>query len=313
MDDGLELALLHLFEALYRERHLSRAATLTGRSQPAMSRALARLRQLFDDPLFVRTAQGMIPTPRAHALAGEVHELLERARALVTPVRFTPHTLQRTFFIATSELVQQELMSGIIERVAALAPAIDIAFVPIGSDLEECLRSGRVDLVIAPLPTIPAGLQAQHLFDDGFLCAVRKGHPHVKETLTLADYTALAHIQIAPRGLPGGPVDDALAARGLSRRVAVRTPSFLAAPLLLAGSDLVLTAPSRVLLSLAEPLGLRTFPPPIPVEGFRIHQAWHPRVQHDEAHRFFRKLVASTSRKRSVDAGRTSSSKKARP
>jgi len=138
---------------------------------------------------------------------------------------------------------------------------------------------------------------SQHLFEDGFLCAVRRAHPGIGKRLGLDAYIALAHIQIAPRGTAGGPVDDALAERGLARRVAVRTYSFLAAPLLASRSDLVLTAPSRVLLPLAKAFHLRTFPPPLPIPGFRIFQAWHARVHDDPAHRWFRGVLASVARR----------------
>jgi DNA-binding transcriptional LysR family regulator len=298
MDDAPELQLLRLFDVLYRERHLTRAAVRAGRSQPAMSRDLARLREVFRDPLFVRTARGMVPTARADALAPEVADVLSRASALVAPARFDPSTLLRTFVIATSDLFEHELTAGIVARTSELAPGVDIAVRPIGPDVDEGLSSGLVDLILAPPSGLPRGLVSRALFDDVFVCAVRKGHPRVKKALTLDLYTSLSHIQIAPRRLPGGPVDDALAARGLARRVAVRTPSFLTAPLLAASSDLLLTAPSRMLLPLAGRFGLRTFPPPLPLKGFRAQMAWHPRAHHDEAHRFFRGLVAGLVRPR---------------
>jgi len=298
MDDVPDLQLMQLFEVLYRERHLTRAAMLAGRSQPAMSRDLGRLREVFRDPLFVRTARGMVPTSRADALAPAIAELLAHAHALVTPTRFDARSLQRTFVIATSDLFEHELTAGIVRRTSELAPGVDLTVQTIGPDIAERLASGRVDLIIAPPMTLAPGLRSRFLLEDVFVCAVRVGHPRVKKTLSLDRYAELAHIQIAPRGLPGGPVDDALAALGLVRRVAVRTPSFLTACLLAASSDLLLTAPSRVLLPLAERLRLRTFPPPIAVKGFRAHIAWHPRAQHDEAHRFFRGLVAGLTRPR---------------
>jgi DNA-binding transcriptional LysR family regulator len=138
----------------------------------------------------------------------------------------------------------------------------------------------------------------QHLFDDRFVCAVRGDHPRVRGRLSLEAFLGLAHVQIAPAGDPGGPVDAALSERGHSRRVAVRTPSFLAAPLLVAQSDFVLTAPSLVLKALAAPLGLRLHSPPLELPGFRMFQAWHPRAQDDAAHRWFRALVAGVARKR---------------
>ncbi|HEX4448953.1 MAG TPA: LysR family transcriptional regulator [Polyangiaceae bacterium] len=296
MDEAPDLHLLQLFEVLYRERHLTRAAMLAGRSQPAMSRDLGRLREVFADPLFVRTARGMVPTARADALAPEVAELLARAFALVTPARFDARSIERTFVIATSDLFEQELTARLVRRIGELAPGINLAVQAIRTDLAGLLESGRVDLVIAPPVALPPGLNSRFLFEDVFMCAARKGHPRVKKKLTLQLFTELPHIQIAPGGLPGGPVDDALAALGLVRRVAVRTPSFLTAPLLAASSDLLLTAPSRVLVPLALPFGLRTFPPPVVVKGFRANVAWHPRAQHDEAHRFFRGLVAELAR-----------------
>jgi DNA-binding transcriptional LysR family regulator len=297
MNEAPDFELLRLFELLHRERHLTRAAARAGLSQPAMSRALSRLRTLFADPLFVRTPRGMTPTPRADALAPEVEALLDRARALVNVERFDPATLRRTFVIATSDMVEQHLVAGVVLALGRAAPAVDVSFRPLVGDTRELLAGG-VDLVVGPKASMPVGAIQQFLFEDSFLCAVRAGHPIVKKRLTLEQFVALSHVQIAPRGTPGGPVDDALAARGLARRVAVRTSSFLVAPLLIARSDLVLTGPSRVLAPLATKLGFVTFPPPIEVPGFRVHQAWHPRVAEDAAHRWFRKLLAEVAKAR---------------
>jgi DNA-binding transcriptional LysR family regulator len=296
MDDAPDLHLLHLFEVLYRERHLTRAAAVAGRSQPAMSRDLGRLREVFRDPLFVRTARGMVPTARADALAPEIAGLLAQARALVAPAKFEARTLQRTFVIATSDLFELELTARLVRLTSELAPGIDLAVQAVGPDVAQRMASGRVDLLVSPRGVLPGGVTSRFLFEDVFVCAVREGHPRVKKALTLELYTELAHIQIAPSGRPGGPVDDALAALGMVRRVAIRTPSFLTAPLLAAGSDLLLTAPSRMLVPLAARFRLRIFPPPVEVQGFRAHVAWHPRAQHDEAHRFFRGLVAGIAK-----------------
>jgi DNA-binding transcriptional LysR family regulator len=297
MSSSPDLDLLRLFAILHDERHLTRAAARAGLGQPAMSRALARLREIFGDPLFVRARAGMTPTPRADALAPEVDALLAQARALVERPRFDPTTLRRTFFIATSDLVEQQLIAGVVVALAREAPSVDVAFRPLVGDAREILEAGA-DLIVGTKPAIPASAMSQFLFADEFLCAVRKGHPSVKHKLSLEQFAALPHVQIAPRGSPGGPVDDALATHGLSRRVAVRTHSFFVAPLLIAQTDLVLTAPSRMLRPLADKLGLRTFAPPIELAGFRIHQAWHARNADDAAHRWFRKLVAEAARER---------------
>ncbi|MBS2018516.1 MAG: LysR family transcriptional regulator [Deltaproteobacteria bacterium] len=296
LPDVPDLELLSLFHALHSERHLTRAAARVGRSQPAMSRALRRMRVLFSDPLFVRTHSGMIPTPRADALAPEVRRVLDEAAALVHARPFSATELNRTFVIGTSDLFEAYLLPRLAEIVMREAPGVDVAMRVVPEGVSAELVDGRLDLVILPQPSLPDGMMSAHLFDDTFLCAVRRDHPEVKRTLSLECYTSLRHAQIAPRGRPGGPVDDALAARGLARRVFVRTPSFLAAPLLVARSDLVLTAPRLVLEPLAGPLGLRTFPLPIDVPGFRVHAAWHARAHDDPAHRWFRSAVARASR-----------------
>jgi DNA-binding transcriptional LysR family regulator len=294
MDELPDLELLSLFASLHREKHLTRAALRAGRSQPAMSRALERMRKAFADPLFVRTPSGMVPTARADALAPEITRVLESARALVLQEAFEPSALVRTFVIATSDLVEANLLEKLTRRVSREAPRVDLLLRPIAAETAGDLVSGRVDLVIAPEVSLPRGLIRQHLFDDHFVCAVREGHPIVRRALSLEQYCSLLHIQIAPRGEPGGPVDDALAAKGLSRRVAVRTGSFLAAPLLVARSDYLLTAPRLMLEPLAKPLGLRIHPPPLEIPGYRIHQAWHPRSKSDLAHKWFRALVRAT-------------------
>lgn len=294
--DVPDLELLSLFHALHAERHLTRAAARAGKSQPAMSRALGRMRALFGDVLFVRTHAGMVPTPRADALAPEVRRVLDEAAALVHARPFSVRDLNRTFVIGTSDLFEAYLLPRLAAIVTREAPGVDVSMRVVPEDPSPELVDGRLDLVILPRQSLPEGMMSAHLFDDTFLCAVRRGHPDVKRSLSLDRFTSLRHVQIAPRGRPGGPVDDALAALGLARRVFARTPSFLAAPLLVARSDLILTAPRLVLEPLAAPLGLRTFPLPFDVPGFRVHAAWHARAHEDPAHRWFRSAVARASR-----------------
>ena len=302
MHDVPDLEQLRVFDHLHRERHLTRAARQLGLSQPAVSRALARLRELLGDPLFVRAPRGMIATPRAEAIAPEVRELLARASALVRPVELDPRTLERDFAIGSTDFLEAVILPRLAARLAELAPCVSITSRPQGADQVDALASGRLDLVVGVRPTLPSELTTSLLFEDGFVCAVRRDHPRVGRTLSLARFTELSHVLISPRGEPGSPVDTALAARGLSRRIAVRTHTFLAAPQLVAGSDLVLTGPSRVLLPMAEPLALRILRPPLELPGFSVHAAWHPRMQHDAAHAWLRgvlrEVVAAPARAR---------------
>lgn len=295
-DDVPSLDLLQCFAALHRERHLSRAASRTGLSQPAMSRALAQLRESFGDALFVRTPRGMLPTPRADELAPRVLAVLEAARALVRSPALVPAQIARTFVIATSGFFDGELLPRLIERLAREAPGVGITTRPLGDDVGDALASGRVDLMIGVGGTVPAGAQRTRLYEDGYVCAVRRDHPSVGRRLTLARFVKLSHLLIAPGGYPGSHVDSALAARGLERTVAVRIHSFPSAPAIVASTDLVLTTPARVIEPIAKPFGLRLLPPPLELARFPVFAAWHPRVHDDPAHAWFRGVVAAVSR-----------------
>jgi DNA-binding transcriptional LysR family regulator len=238
----------------------------------------------------------MLLTPRGEELVPSVRRILADATALVRRFDFEPRALARTFAVGTTDYVEARLLPKLTGHLAQEAPGVDVVMRAVGSSAFDDLESGRLDLVILPQRSVPAGLKAQHLFDDTFRCAVRRGHPMVKRKLSLETFLTLRHVQIAPSGAPGGPVDDALAARGLARRVAVRTQSFLAAPLLVAKTDFIITAPRAVIESLAEPLRLRTFAPPLDVPGFRVAAGWHPRAHDDPAHRWFRHVVKSMFR-----------------
>jgi DNA-binding transcriptional LysR family regulator len=296
MDNAPDLEVMRCFLHLHRERHLTRAARHAGLSQPAMSRALGRMREAFGDPLFVRTPRGMLPTPRAEALAPEVAAVLAAADALVQPASFHPARLERTFTIATNDMIDADLVPRLVDALAREAPGVAIATRPITEPSPDALVSGRIDLLLGVRDMVPADAMAVQLFDDGFVCAVRRDHPRVGKRLTLARFLELPHLQIAPRGEPGGAVDTVLDALGRSRRIVARTHGFLSAPAIVASSDLILTAPTRVLRLLAGPFRLRLLPPPVDVPRFVIWQAWHPRVHKDPAHVWFRgKVVEATS------------------
>lgn len=298
-----DLALLRYFDHLHRERHLTRAARRAGLSQPAMSRALVRMREAFGDPLFVRTPRGMTPTPRADALAAEVRAVLDAAEALVRPALFDPARLARTFTIGTADLFDAELIPRLIATLARIAPGVSVTTRPFGEAPGDALVTGRFDLVITVRAALPAEAMTARMYEDDFVCAVRRDHPGVGRRLTVERFAALPHLQIAPRGEPGGPVDTALEARGLARRVVMRVHTFLSAPAIVAHSDLILTAPRRVLGPLARPFGLRLLDPPLALPALSVWQGWHPRVHDDPAHAWFRTVVADSVARRGARAG----------
>lgn len=287
-----DLDLLVVLQALLREQHLTRAARRVGLSQPAMSRALSRLRERFGDPLFARSPKGMTPTPRAEALAPEIDALLESARALLRPAAFHPAALTRTFVVGSVDFLEAEVLPRLAGVFSEEAPKAGISSRPLrADDTADALATGRLDLVVGVRDNVPEGAVVTHLFDDEFVCVVREGHPTVKRKLSLDRFVELSHVLIAPRGEKGGIVDTVLAGLGKSRRVAVQTQTFLAAPLLVAETDLVLTGPRRILVPMAARLGLRLLAPPVQIPGFSIWMGWHPRVQEDPAHVWFRGAV----------------------
>ncbi len=287
----LDLDLLRVFDHLHRERHLTRAARLLGLSQPAVSRALTRLRDALGDPLFVRAPRGIVPTPRADALAAEVREILRRTTALTQPAELDPAVLERTFVLASVDLVEADLLPRLAALLAKEAPRVAITSRPIGVDASEALSTGRVDLAIGVRSNVPPDAMSTQLFEDDFVCVVRRGHPAMKKKLTLEQFASLSHVLISPAGTPGSVVDEALAKHGLTRRIAVRTHTFLAAPRVVAATDHVLTGPRRVLTAMARVDGLQLFAPPVALRGFAVLMAWHPRVQIDPVHVWLRGVV----------------------
>ncbi|HEX4451216.1 MAG TPA: LysR family transcriptional regulator [Kofleriaceae bacterium] len=295
MHDVPDLDLLRAFATLHHERHLSRAAIRIGLSQPAMSRVLGRLRAAFGDPLFVRTPRGMLPTSRADELAPQVLAVLDAAGKLIRPAAFDPATLVRTFTIGVSDFFDADLIPRLIEILAREAPGVAITTRPLADDIGDAL-AGRIDLMLGVRETVPADAQLIKLYDETFVCAVRRDHPRVGKRLSIERFVAERHLLIAPGGNPGSRVDTSLAARGLSRQVVVRVHTFLSAPAIVASSDLILTAPRRVLEPLAKPFSLRLLPPPVDVAGFSLFAAWHPRVHADPAHAWFRAALVAASR-----------------
>lgn len=296
MDDAaLDFELLRVLDVMHRERHVTNAALSVGLSQPAMSRAIQRLRVVFGDELFVRTARGMLPTPRADELAPAARRILESAEALRRPAAFDPARLERTFVIGSADHLDTELLPAIANTFAT-APGVTFVMRPLDAHASEQLASGAMDLAVGLRTSMPSDAIVRHLYHEHFACAVRRGHPRVKRSLSLATFCELQHLQIAPRGDGSSVVDQALAARGLKRRIAVRTHTFQSAPLVVARSNLVITAPRRVLEPVAKILRLALFPPPLAIPPFEIVQAWHPRVQRDPSHAWFRDLVAATVR-----------------
>ncbi|MFO0599158.1 MAG: LysR family transcriptional regulator [Myxococcaceae bacterium] len=296
---NLDLNLLVAFSELLEGPSVTAAATRLGITQPAMSRTLARLREAFHDPLFVRTRAGLRPTPRATELSTGVREVLEATELLVAgPERFDPATAQRTFTVSTADYGEQVMLPGLLARLTAEAPGVSVRVTVQPASLEGALERGDLDLAWTPRVETPRTVVWTPLLHEEFGFVVRRGHPVLKQgAFTLERYLSLRHVAIAPAGRSNAnPLDERLARMGKRRAVVATVPTFLVVPSLVAGSDLGATLPMRLIEPLAARFDLVTLDLPLPNAGFGFEQAWHERMRKDPAHAWFRHLVMEVAK-----------------
>lgn len=260
-----DLNLLALFEVVLEERHVGRAAARLRLSPSAVSHGLGRLRRLLNDPLFLRTPKGVVPTARATELAEAIGDVLARARNVISMAApFDAAMSKRHFTIGSADgfSVFLPMLMAELERAA---PGIDIVVRHMQRETAIAdLDTHAIDLAIAPFDDIPARLAARTLYQEEFVAAARIGHPFLKSP-TLAHYCEMRHLMIAPRGDPRGPVDDLLSQRGLSRRVVLAVPNFMLGIDVISKTDLISMLPKRFVAMHAERFGIAWVTSPISV------------------------------------------------
>lgn len=318
----IDLNLLVAFDALAREKSVTRAAQRTGVTQSAMSHALGRLRELLSDPLFLRGQGGMVLTPRAEALVAPVRgALVSVGRALAEPPSFEPASARRAFRVASPDLFDVLVIPPLLERVRAAAPGVDMAVTSLDERrLAAALETGEVDVGIVPRlegmklegPEPPSqGLVRQRLFFDRFVCLLRADHPCLRgqrrkmkpsaragarARLSLDDFVRLSHVLVSPTGEGRGFVDQLLEARGLRRRIALRIPHFYSALAIVASSDLVVTAPNALAYLVRPEQRVIALAPPLSIPAHGVYLVWHERFSKEPGHAWFRKTIAETAR-----------------
>jgi DNA-binding transcriptional LysR family regulator len=295
---ALDLNLLLVLDAVIETGSVSRAAQRLHLSQSATSSALGRLRAALGDPLLVRTAGGMVPTPRALALAGPVHRALSEIRqALAGGGHFEPGTARRLFTVQATDFVQGIVLPPLLAEIAAKAPHIRLRLcAPTGGLPTAKLASGELDLVLARRTEAPAGLYEQKLWTEGFLSAVRSGHPCAGQKLTLERFLELRHVTISFASGMAGPVDEALDACGLRRDIALAVPYFHIALAAVAASDLVVTVPEWLARAYAPQFSLSLIEPPLELTPHSTYQYWHERTHAAADHRWLRAAVQRACR-----------------
>jgi DNA-binding transcriptional LysR family regulator len=287
----IDLNLLKLFDALVRERSVTQAGLRLGLSQPAASRALGRLRRMLGDRLVVRGKAGLELTPRGEALAGPVARLLDDARRIVAPAGFDPATATGRITIAAHDHLSLVVLAGLVARFERHAPALSLHIAqPVGDNVR-LVEQGMADLALGMFEAAPGSLHRRGLYTDDFVCVVRSGHPCVAQGLGLERYLALRHVAVTISGVGESTVDAALSARGLTRRVALRVPHFLAGAMLVADSDMILTLPGRLARRLADKLPLALLDLPLAVAPLAPAMIWHERFHGDPAHAWVRQQL----------------------
>ena len=303
---GVDLNLLVAFEALMEERSVSRAASRLSLSQPGMSNALARLRKLFGDPLLVREGLALAPTTRAEALRQPVRDALTIIRgALDAPAGFDPATDRATCTVSCSDYSLLMLIGPLVRRLAAVAPGVTIRVLPRAPDPVGLLRGGAADLVIEPAEIMPeAQLASERLFADRWLCCVWAGNTAVGGKLTMDAYLRLGHLVYSMgRGQPASIVDQHLERSRVPRRIEFTVESFLLAPFLLEGTDLVTVVPERAVPHLRRTADIRVLEPPVPLPAITEMLWWHPRHAPDPAHAWIRGRIAEVAAELDLDRG----------
>lgn len=283
----LDLNLLLALDALISLKSVTRAAEKLFISQPAMSHALNRLRSFFDDPILVRTPQGMQPTQRALYLQQGVHQMLcQLENHLNQPEKFDPLTSQRHFTLSTTDYVECVLVPPLVKRLEEEAPGVHLDIRILREDIPEAaLADGEIDFLLGfdEYMTIPHYLCRETWLDEPQAGLLRQDHPLRADALTLADLIALPHVFHSPQGTRGTPLDDYLAAKGLQRNISVESQSYMSAAAIVSHTDHLFILPLRVaaMISGYWPLRLVALPPELP--GYHLNCVWHPVQDQDPA------------------------------
>jgi DNA-binding transcriptional LysR family regulator len=291
MLDTLDASNLVALHVLIEECHVTRAARRLGITQSSMSHRLARLRSTFRDPLFVRTARGLLPTPRANSIAQPLADALRALEAVVVPPkRFDPTTSRYALTIALPDALAP-LGARLVAGLAKEAPLLDLRLTQVVPSLSDALGQGEPTLALAPSRFVSGAVMTRPLGEVRFGVVGRRGHPALRSALGVERWLAFGHVVTRFGNDQTNAIEVELARHGLRRRVALEVPSFLAGLFVLPTSDLLMNAPVQLVKEAASQLGLTTRDAPIRLPRVRVSICWHERFQLDPAHQWARERV----------------------
>lgn len=287
----IDLNLLVILDALLREQHVTRAAERLHLSQPAVSHALGRLRDVLGDPLLVRQGGGLVPTARALELAAPLAEALAQVQALLAPNRFDPTSAKRRFRLAMSDYGAAILLPGLVRTLRREAPGIDLQIIQASREgMVEGVLNADIDMAAGVFPDLPAELRSTPLFEEHYACLVDRASLPEDGTLDLPAYLARPHVLLEMRGSGTPEIERALTAIRERRHVAISLPHWGIAPQLIQGTDLILTVSSRGLPT-SDQDQLLVVPVPFHIPSFAFELAWHSRRAGDPALQWLKEQV----------------------
>ena len=285
---NLDLNLLRAFSVLLAERNVSRTAKILHVTQPTVSGMLARLRVIFDDPLFVRTQRGLLPTPRAEELEPAILKLVSDAEELVKPNAFDPETSDATTIISVNDYMQSVLILPMLALLRQQAPKMRVGVRNLEiAELPAMLMRGEIDMAVTIPEFVDSTLCTQFLYREEYVAVVRDQHPIRTKQVSLKKFLSYDHVLVSPSdGSFSGPTDDVLKGLGVSRRVAISVPSFHVLAEVLQEDDFIAFMPKRLFARQSE--NLRIIKTPIDVPGFDVIAAWHTRTDSEPVHNWIR-------------------------
>lgn len=296
-DERFDLNLIAVLDVLIRERHVTRAADQLGMSQSAMSHALRRLRAFFDDPLFVKTGEGMQPTPRALELTQSVLAVMEKIRTdVLTQAGFDAATSRRRFSLCLTDMGELVFLPRLIERLREAAPQCTLRTIQIPpKQIFAALESGEADLAVGSLHSMPEGLFQQQLFTRSFVTIVSRKNRRIGKEMPIDQFFELEHVVVTLSGKTEEGYDNAINEHGRKRKIYLSTPHFLTVPLIIERNpNLIATVPKELGKIFENYKAVRMVKTPIEVPPFAIRQHWHPRYHHDAANAWLRTLIKDT-------------------
>ncbi|MGF6875158.1 DNA-binding transcriptional LysR family regulator [Paraburkholderia sp. MM5477-R1] len=294
--ERIDLNLLRVFSVILEERSLTRAGEKLGLSQPSVSYSLGRLRALFDDPLFVRTPGGMMPTAKASRLALPLGDAIAAIRETLSQrEQFDPLTSSREFRLAMSDIGVQVFVPPICEKLQIVAPRLRIAaqLVPV-DEVEERLRLGHLDFAIGNLSALKPVANSALLFREQYVCMTRKRPGLPARQLSREKFLELSHVAVDSTDRSHVEINDSLHAHGLHRTIALRVPHFTVIPQILQHTDWIVTLPRGVARALNQSGQFRIYPLPVDLPEITSRVYWHAAFEKDEANRWFREFLIET-------------------